>query len=77
MIDRENGVRLRARLELLDAIYTATVNDPDAKTHLNDPTGRLRSAVNQITSGLTRKLKLNDDLLEKIYQCEPIFGKLI
>lgn len=62
--------------QLLDVIYNAVVNDPNADVHLVDPSGQLRYRVNQLMSGLSRDYELDDDFIDKVRQCQPIFGRV-
>lgn len=63
--------------QLLDVIYTATVNDPDAENHLDDPNGQLRNEVNQLMNCLSRDYGLDDVFADKVQQCQGIFGQVI
>lgn len=76
-VDKDIGLRDLARRNLLNAIYTATANDPNAADHLFDPTGELRFKVNQLMSGFNRDFGMDDALEEKVLLCESIYGPII
>lgn len=75
-INFEFGMKDLARRHILDAIYTATANNPNAADHLIDPNGEMRFKVNQLMSGFIRDFGMDDDLEEKILKCEKIYGPI-
>lgn len=75
--DNEIGLKDFARRQILDAIYTATSNDPNAANHLIDPTGQLRLKVNKLMNGFIGDYGMDDVFEEKISQCETIYGPIV
>lgn len=71
--------REKTRTELLDAIYTAADNYPEAKVkaHLNDPNDFLRNEVIQLTNDHSRDPGLEVQLRTKVVKFEARFGKVI
>lgn len=76
LVPLRTELRVLARRQLLDAIYTATANDPNAANNLIDSNGELRFKVNQLMNGFNREFGMDDDLAEKVSKCEAIYGPI-
>lgn len=67
-------IRDLAKRMLLDAIYSAAIDDPNAEYNLRDPNGELRYKVNQLMNGFNREVGLDKYLAPKVVYYERIFG---
>lgn len=70
-------VRDLTKYKLLDAIYTATINDSLAQAQLDggDSNGQLRIKINQLAYGFHQKHGIGSLIWEKILKCKEVFGE--